>query len=193
MAQKTSSKSNEAKRIDRDIFTHDQPVIVDGTGSVALEFDGTHSHAHYNAIGGSVFTGVGLFISSVSVRVRGTPGSGTQRPLPTPFCTVAIESRDPQTQDVSIIRVRAIPGAIVISVDSVKFSEHTQNGNRKRLRNPRFQLESLTIREPITDAVIQDWTDLLRPHNNRCFIDIIDDHILRDTDALIKRFAIQAE
>lgn len=194
MSKESSPESNRVQRRASPPFTHDQPVIIDGTGSVALEFDATDTHAHYFQISESVYTGVGLSIESVSVRLdpRGEPGSGKECELPGRFCTVAIEAKHPEAQDSGIIKVRGVPGGIVISVDPGRYPKGTQIGNRKRHHNPAFRIESLKILDAISDEVINDCSHLL-PDDRKCFIDIIDDHLLRDTQALAERFDARAE
>lgn len=194
MSEESSPQSNRAQRRRRPV-THDQPIIIDGVNSVAIEFDGSHPSAHYPQVSESVYTGVGLFISSVSVRFdrNARPGSGTQCPLPTGFYTVAIGSKHPQTQDGSTIRVTTIPGALIVSVDPRKFPEQSQNGNRKRRRNPAFKMETLTFRDVITGAIISDCSDLLRQSDGKCFIDIIDDHVLSDVEFLAQQFDARTE
>lgn len=194
MSEEQSSNPNKAEGRGRRPRTHDQPIIVDGFNSVTIEFDGTLSLPHYFQISESVYTGVGLFIRSVSVRVdpKADPGSGTQCTLPGGLFAVAIEAKHPQAQDGSIIRVRGVLGGVVLSVDPGRLPKGTPTGNRKRHHNREFKIESLTFRDVITDEVIGDCTNLL-PRNKKCFIDIIDDHILRDTAALAERFGAQGE
>lgn len=182
-----------ARRGDRP-KTHDQPIIIDGTGSVILEFDDLKFPPHYFEVSESVYAGVGLFLHSLSVRTDpdGEPGSGEPCALPGSICTIAVGGKHPQNQDGSIIRVRGMPGGIVISVAPEKYTKENTGSNRKRHRNRGFKIDSLTIRDAITDDVIRDYSDLLL-NNGKCFIDIIDEHILGDIEALAERFDARAE
>lgn len=203
MTKEKASKSNSPERRDGPPVTHDQPIIIDGSGSdrsdsLKLSFDDDDGRGHYveplGAEANSLYLGVGLFISSVSVRLdpMARPGSGT--PCELPFhrmCTIEVGGRRQQSQADSHINVRGRPGGIIIDVDPSQYPK-ISGGNTRKVHHSRLhKIRSLKIRDDITGTT-RDFSDLL-PENGKGIVDIIDEHILLSLGALTAQFDEQNE
>lgn len=194
MSRESSPESDKAQRRSGPPTTHDQPIIIDGSGSVALLFDSIEPPAHYAEPSESLYAGAGLFIISVSVRrnPNDRPGSGTQCELPFHrICTVEVEGRHQQSQVDSPIMVQGRPGAIIVRVDPSHYPKVSGRNTRKVHHSPLHKIRSLRIRDDIVGTT-RDFSDLL-PSNGKGIIDIIDEHILDNIGALVTQFDERTE
>lgn len=171
MSKESSPESSRDQRGAR-FFTHDQPIIIDGTGSVALEFD-AEGDEHYepdDLVAPTKYTGDKLQITSVTVFVKG------RRPHSCPVpsdgrCTITVVGRAAQANP--IVLDGRTEDVIVITPDRA-YEKHDTGSVRKRHRSGVHKIESLTI-QPASGG--QPYVCPEIPNDGKCIIRIIDDHI----------------
>jgi hypothetical protein len=161
---------------DRGAFraTHDQPIIIDGLNSIALEFDDDDDE-HYvpdNPGDPTQYTGAGLRISSVTVLVTGQPPHHCPVP-PSGRCTVVIQGRGAAGRDNPIEVDGRTAGTIVITPDRA-YGKVNTGTNRKKHHAGGHRVRSLTI-QVATGGSPHQCPAI--PPNGKCRIRINDDHV----------------
>ena len=171
MMEEQNSKREGFNTQGKSFRTHDQPIIIDGTGSVTLEFDagGDEHYVPDDPSDPTKYTGHELQITGVTVFVPG------RRPHSCPVpsdgrCTVTVVGRATHTN--TIVLDGATVDAIVIAPDRAYKKEDLGSG-RKRHKSDAHKIESLTIR-PIAGGEPHSCPAI--PANGKCIIRIIDDY-----------------